>query len=134
MAQNKQITVKNEQVLLNGNHILHFKKVNNTEMSFYNLQGVEIITYFIKNVASSSQYDEHYVIINFLKERIKLTCELNDHLATTFGIDRSKNAEKLLNWLYELNVLDTDGTINPEKAEAFQWKYNDDAVGGIVRD
>ncbi|MFP9099808.1 hypothetical protein ACLI09_12195 [Flavobacterium sp. RHBU_24] len=133
-AQQDPITIKKEQVFLNGTPILRYEKVNAKELSIYNLQGEEIIAYFIKNVASSSQYDEHYVVINFLKERIKVTCDLNPHLSTAFGIDKARNAEKLLNWLYELKVLNVDGTINPEKAEAFQWKYNDGAVGGIVRD
>jgi len=133
-AQQDPIIVKKEQVFLNGKTILRYEKVNSKELSIYNLHGEEIITYFIKNVASSSQYDEHYVIINFLKERIKVTCDLNPHLSTAFGIDKARNAEKLLNWLYELKVLNADGTINPEKADAFQWKYNDAAVGGIVRD
>ncbi|MFP5438063.1 MAG: hypothetical protein ACLGH8_09770 [Bacteroidia bacterium] len=132
LAQNA-MTVKKNQVYLNNTPILRYEKVTANEMSFYNLQGEEILVYFIKSVVTSTQYDEHYVVINFLKERIKVTCDFSERLSTTFGLDSARHAEKLLNWLYEVKVLNNDGTINREKAEAFQWKYNDEAVGGTVR-
>jgi len=131
-AQNP-VTVKKNQVYLDNTPILRYEKVTANEISFYNLQGEEILVYFIKNLVTNTQYDEHYVVINFLKERIKVTCDFNERLSTTFGLDSAKHAEKLLNWLYDVRVLNADGTINREKAEAFQWKYNDEAVGGTVR-
>lgn len=131
-AQNA-ITVKNNQVWLNGKNILHYSKVETNELSFYNLQNEEVLVYFIKDKSTKRDLYNSYVIINFLQERIKITCDFTERLMTTLGLNREKSAEKLLNWLYEVKVLNNDGTINREKAEAFQWKYNDEAVGGTVR-
>lgn len=126
-AQNA-ITVKNNHVWLNGKNILQYKKVQANELSFYNLQNEEVLVYFIKDKSTKIDPYNSYVIINFLQERIKITCDFSERLMTTFGLDSQKSAEKLLNWLYSEKVINPDGSINREKAEAFQWKYNDDII------
>jgi hypothetical protein len=126
-AQNA-ITIKNNQVWLNGKNILHYSKVETNELSFYNLQNEEVLVYFIKDKSTKTDPYNSYVIINFLQERIKITCDFTERLMTTFGLNREKSAERLLNWLYSEKVFNPDGTVNREKAEAFQWKYNDDLI------
>lgn len=127
VAQNA-IAIKNNQVWLNGKNILRYSKVEANELSFYNPQGEEIIVYFIKDKSTKADPYNSYVIINFLQERIKVTYDFTERLMTTMGLNREKSAEKLLNWLYTEKVINPDGTINREKAEAFHWKYNDDAL------
>lgn len=127
MAQSP-VTIKNGQVFINGNAALQYKKVHAGELSFYNQDDEEVLVYLIKDKSTKADPYNSYVIINFFKERIKLTCDINDHLATTFGLSSQKSAENLLNWLYAEKVINTDGSINREKAETFQWKYNDEVV------
>lgn len=124
--QSRPIVIKNDQVLLKGNTILRYKKVMATELSFYNANNEEVLVYLIKDKSTKLEPYNSYVIINFLQERIKLVSDINNHLATTFGLSSQKSAENLLNWLYTEKVINDDGTINREKAEAFQWKYNDE--------
>ncbi len=129
-AQQLPITIKDNVVLLNGSAIMIYQKANYSEFSFYNLQGEEVLVYFIKRIPITPKDDQIYVLINFLKEEVKLVTALNNpHIYTTaFSSKDTKRAEKLLNWLFEAKVILPDGSFDPEKVQAFYRKYNDDIL------
>lgn len=113
-------TIKNNTVFLNGSKILNFKKINIAQCSFYSLDGKEVLFY---------RSTDNFVTFHFIQENIKVqTTDATRFMAPRF----QKSMEKLINWLLDDQVLNTDGSINPEKLNIFKQKYHEEIENKVI--
>lgn len=132
-AQDKEVEIKDDKVLVDDNQILKYEKINIDEHSFYSLNDDELINYQYKNNGTDRYSDDDYFIINFINEKIKVESVNLDRVTAGLGMNSRKNMIKMLEWLLKEKVLNTDGTINADKLETFSQKYNEDVTDRTVR-
>lgn len=131
-AQEVEVEIKKDKVLLDGKEFLKYEKENVWNQSFYSLgDGEEIIHYRFNNNGTDSYFEDDYFILNFLNEKIKI--ESSQTSRTTVLMSTKKSSEKLIKWLLKDKVLNADGTINKEKLDNFYDKYNEDITNRTVR-
>jgi hypothetical protein len=130
----QEVEIKNDQVLLDGNPILKYEKINILQHSFYSLESDDEILLFKWHDNETSEYsDDDYIILNFLVNKIKVETTSVEHVIAGIGMNSKKNMQKLIKWLIKEKVLDTKGNINPDKLQTFYDKYNEDITNRTSR-
>lgn len=116
------VKIKKDNVLLNGNAILKYKKINLGEVSFYSLNGDELLFYQSLTHCYSQRADDDCMALNFVTAKIKFRVSNWDRIAS-LGLNNAM--EKLIKWLVQDKVLTETGELNPEKLALFRDKYED---------
>jgi AAA+ superfamily predicted ATPase len=131
-ANAQEVEIKKDKVLLDGKEILRYEKENVFNQSFYSLTDDEEILHYRFSDNETQQYmEDDYFILNFLGQKVKV--ESTEVSRATVIMSSRKSSEKLIKWLLKDKVLNTDGTINPEKLDNFYQKYNEDITNRTVR-
>jgi AAA+ superfamily predicted ATPase len=131
-ANAQDVEIKKDKVLLDGKEILRYEKENVFNQSFYSLTDDEEILHYRFSDNETQQYmEDDYFILNFLGQKVKV--ESTEVSRATVIMSSRKSSEKLIKWLLKDKVLNTDGTINPEKLDNFYQKYNEDITNRTVR-
>ena len=116
------VKIKKDNVFLNGNAILKYKKINLSEVSFYSLNGDELLYYQIINHCYSQREDDDCMALNFVTAKVKFRVSNFGRIAS-MGL---KNAmEKLIKWFIEDKVLSENGELDLDKLSLFRDKYED---------
>lgn len=130
----QEVEIKNDKVLLDGNPILKYEKINILQHSFYSLESDDEILLFKWHDNETSEYsDDDYIILNFLVNKIKVETTSVEHVIAGIGMNSKKNMQKLIKWLIKEKVIDTKGNVNPDKLQTFYDKYNEDITNRTSR-
>ena len=129
----QEVTIKDDQVLLNGNLILKYEKISGGQYSLYSLNGEEILMYRFNNNETSEYQDDDYFILNFLTAKMKIESKNFSQVVAGLGMNFKKNIRKLVSWLIKEKVINDKGDINLEKLEVFYDKYHDNLTERTVR-
>jgi hypothetical protein len=129
----QSVSLKDENILYNNTPILKYKKLDFIEFSIFTLKDDEIIYSKYSDNETPKNYDDDYVIINFLSEKKKIESTKEEKAISGFGANAKKNLIKLLNWLIDEKVLNIDGTINKDKVDIFYQKYDEHITGRTIR-
>ena len=106
----QEVEIKNDKVLLDGNPILKYEKINILQHSFYSLESDDEILLFKQHDNETSEYsDDDYIILNFLLEKTKVETTSVEHVIAGIGMNSKKNMQKLVKWLLKEKVLDAKG-------------------------
>lgn len=132
-AQEREVEIDGDKVLLNGKVILKYEKINVAEHSFFTLNDDEIISYQLMDNGTPKIIEDNYFIINFLEQKTKVESTNFSRFISGLGMNSRKNMQKLIGWLLKDKVLNEDGTLNPEKIETFFAKYNEDITNRTIR-
>jgi hypothetical protein len=123
----QEVEIKDDKVLLGGNPILKYEKINIIQHSFYSLESDDEILLFKFHDNETNQYsDDDYIIINFLTAKIKVETTSVEHVISGMVMNSKKNMQKLVKWLLKEKVIDSKGNLNLEKVQTFYDKYNED--------
>jgi hypothetical protein len=132
-AQEKEVEIKDDKVLLDGSAILKYEKISLYEHSIYSLDDDEIISYRYSDNETPKIFEDDYFVLNFLPQKVKVESTSVTHTIAGLGLNSRKNMQKLIKWLIKEKIINTDGSINNDKVENFHQKYNEDIVRRTVR-
>ncbi|MGX7666629.1 hypothetical protein [Flavobacterium pedocola] len=127
----QEVEIVKDKILLDGKQFLKYEKINLINHSFFNMNDDEILNYRTFDNETPQFLDDDYYALNFINEKIKV--ESTDFSRIIAFMNSRKNCEKLIKWLVKDKVINADGTINPEKLEAFVQKYDENVTERTVR-
>ncbi|HKX86283.1 MAG TPA: hypothetical protein VJL37_06405 [Flavobacterium sp.] len=127
----QEVVIEKDKVLLDGTPILKYEKINLINHSFYTLNDDEILNFRSFDNETPKYPDDDYYILNFINEKIKV--ESTDYSRIMSFMNSRKMCEKLVKWMLKDKVLNTDGTVNPQKLEVFVQKYHENITERTIR-
>ncbi len=116
------VKIKKDNVLLNGTAILKYNKINLAQVSFYSLNGDELLFYQTLEHCYGQRADDDCMVLNFVTAKIKFRVSDWSRIAS-LGVNNAM--EKLIRWLVQDKVLSETGELNLEKLALFRDKYED---------
>jgi hypothetical protein len=125
-ATAQDIKVKNNEVYLNNQLFLKYKKTNLMQISFYSLAGDEILFYHLDENNTAKEEDDFFVL-HFLTVKRKVAISDFSRI-TSLGV--KKLMERLISWLVQDKVLNAAGEVSLENLDIFSQKYEDTKLSG----
>ena len=120
----QSITLKKGYVFLDGKEILKYerKDFGVSQIHFFDLKDNTEVLFFRRNDAETPNYmDDDYTEIKFIG------------LKKGIEIKQKKPWKGYLEWLVKNKVLNSDGTINEEKADALIQNYDENISNRTIR-
>ncbi|WP_126653533.1 hypothetical protein [Chryseobacterium aureum] len=128
----QEVTIKDDQVLLDGKQILKAEKINVAQYSFFSMKDdEEILLYRYMDNETPRYVSDDYFILNFLTEKTKV--ESTDLGKISNFMNSRKGMEKLIKWLLKERVLNHDGELNTERIAVFKDKYHENITERTLR-
>lgn len=121
-AHAQVVKIKKDNVMLNGTPILKIKKINLAQVSFYSLNGDELLFYHYIDQCYTRKSDAECMALNFVTAKIKFRVSDFSRIAS-LGLNNAM--EKLIKWLVQDKVLNESGELNLEKLALFREKFED---------
>jgi hypothetical protein len=129
----QEISLKDDNVLLDGKTILKYEKINLTQYSFYDLNDDEILMFKSFDNETPKYIDDDFYVLNFLVAKKKIESTDFSLIVSGLGINSRKNMEKMIKRLIKEKVLTVDGKINNDKLDIFYEKYNENVMERTTR-
>ena len=122
----QDIDFKDKKILLDGNPILKYEKVDALQYSFYSLESEdEVLMYKFFDNGTPRYKDDDYYVLNFLTEKKKVESMDFGKIYSGMELSPKKNMQKLIKWLVKEKVFTIEGKINKDKLDLFVEKYNE---------
>ncbi|MGU3373333.1 hypothetical protein [Chryseobacterium sp. M5A1_1a] len=128
----QEVTIKDDQVLLDGKQILKAEKINVDQYSFFSMKDdEEVLMYRYMDNETPRYIKDDYFILNFLTEKTKV--ESTDISKIANFMNSKKGMEKLVKWLLKERVINHDGELNSERVAVFKDKYDENITVRTLR-
>lgn len=127
----QEVEIVKDKILLDGKQFLKYEKINLVNHSFFNMNDDEILNFRSFDNETPKYMEDDYFALNFINEKTKV--ESTDFSRIMAFMNSRKSCEKLIKWMLKDKVLNTDGTINPEKLEVFVQKYDEKVTERTMR-
>lgn len=127
----QEVEIKNDQILLDGEYILKYEKINLVTHSIFDKDDNEILFFQIRDNETPKYAEDDFYILNFTNEGVKV--ESSDFSRISAFMSSRKMMEKLVKWLVKDKVIQKDGTIDSVKLDIFFNKYDEKILERTIR-
>ena len=133
LSFSQKVEIKDDLIYFDNKETLKFIKNDLIEFSILSLNDDEIIYSNFHNNETETYYEDDYIVINFISEKIKVESTKDENAISGLGLNSKKNLKKLIEWLVKEKVIKLDGTLDKDRIAIFYDKFNENITNRTVR-